>query len=48
MPEVQEQTLKYGFLPLQNRNVDELQAFVKSEIVRWGKVVSDAGFAGSQ
>jgi tripartite-type tricarboxylate transporter receptor subunit TctC len=48
MPEVKEQTLKYGFLPLENRNIDELQAFVKSEIVRWGKVVSDAGFAGSQ
>ena len=28
-----------GFLPLQDRSVEELQAFVKSEIVRWGKVV---------
>jgi len=48
MPEVREQILKYGFLPLQNRSVDELKSFVKSEIVRWGKVVSDAGIAGSQ
>ena len=48
MPEVREQILKYGFLPLQNRSVDELRSFVKSEIVRWGKVVSDAGIAGSQ
>ena len=48
MPEVKEQTLKYGFLPLQNRSVDELKEFVKSEIVRWGKVVRDAGIAGSQ
>jgi tripartite-type tricarboxylate transporter receptor subunit TctC len=48
MPEVKEQILKYGFLPLQNRSVDELKGFVKSEIVRWGKVVSDAGIAGSQ
>ena len=48
MPEVKEQTLKYGFLPLQNRSVDELKEFVKSEIARWGKVVRDAGIAGSQ
>jgi tripartite-type tricarboxylate transporter receptor subunit TctC len=48
MPEVKEQTLKYGFLPLENRSIDELKEFVKSEIVRWGKVVGDAGIAGSQ
>jgi len=48
MPDVKEQILRYGFLPLQNRSVDELKSFVKSEIVRWGKVVSDAGIAGSQ
>jgi tripartite-type tricarboxylate transporter receptor subunit TctC len=48
MPEVKEQTLKYGFLPLQNRSVDELKEFVKQEIIRWGKVVREAGIAGSQ
>jgi tripartite-type tricarboxylate transporter receptor subunit TctC len=48
LPEVKEQILKYGFLPLQNLSVEELKSFVKSEIVRWGKVVSDAGIAGSQ
>jgi len=48
MPEVKEQILKFGFLPLQNRSVDELKVFVKSEIVRWGKVVQDAGIAASQ
>ena len=48
MPEVKEQILKYGFLPLQNRSVDELKVFVKSEIARWGKVVQDAGIAASQ
>ncbi len=31
--------LEFGFLPLQNRSVEELKEFVKSEIVRWGKVV---------
>jgi tripartite-type tricarboxylate transporter receptor subunit TctC len=48
MPEVRDQILKYGFLPLQNRSVDELKVFVKSEIARWGKVVQDAGIAASQ
>jgi tripartite-type tricarboxylate transporter receptor subunit TctC len=48
MPEVRDQILKYGFLPLQNRSVDELKVFVKSEIARWGKVVQDAGVAASQ
>jgi tripartite-type tricarboxylate transporter receptor subunit TctC len=48
LPEVKEQILKFGFLPLQNRSVDELKVFVKSEIVRWGKVVQDAGIAASQ
>jgi tripartite-type tricarboxylate transporter receptor subunit TctC len=48
MPEVKEQILKYGFLPLPSRGVDELKVFVKSEIVRWGKVVHEAGIAGSQ
>jgi len=45
---VKEQTLKYGVLPLGNRSIDELKEFVKAEIVRWGKVVRDAGIAGSQ
>jgi tripartite-type tricarboxylate transporter receptor subunit TctC len=48
MPEVREQILKYGLLPLQNQSVDELSLFVKHEIDRWGKVVRDAGIAGSQ
>jgi tripartite-type tricarboxylate transporter receptor subunit TctC len=48
MPETKEAILKLGFLPLQNRSVDELKEFVKSEIVRWGNVVRDAGIAKSQ
>jgi hypothetical protein len=27
---------------------DELQAFVKAEVIRWGKVVQEAGVAGSE
>jgi tripartite-type tricarboxylate transporter receptor subunit TctC len=45
--EVKDQILKHGFLPMESRTVEGLQDFVKSEIVRWGKVVKDAGIAGS-
>lgn len=48
LPDVREQILKYGFLPLQNRSIGELKDFVKAEIARWGKVVQDAGIAASQ
>jgi tripartite-type tricarboxylate transporter receptor subunit TctC len=48
MPDVKEQILKYGFLPLPNRGLDELKDLVKSEIVRWGRVVHVAGIAASQ
>lgn len=47
MPDVKERILKTGFIPVKNPSVDELDAFMKSEIVRWGKVVKQAGLAGS-
>jgi tripartite-type tricarboxylate transporter receptor subunit TctC len=37
-----------GLVPLVSGPPDELQRFVKSEIVRWAKVVEQAGAAGSQ
>ena len=37
-----------GMLPMDNPSIAELQDFVKSEIVRWSKVVQQAGIAGSQ
>jgi tripartite-type tricarboxylate transporter receptor subunit TctC len=48
MPDVKEQILKFGFLPLENRGVEELKEFVKQEMIRWGDVVRKAGIAGSQ
>jgi tripartite-type tricarboxylate transporter receptor subunit TctC len=48
LPEVKEQILRMGFLPLENRSVEGLQEFVKAEIVRWGQIVKQAGIAGSQ
>jgi tripartite-type tricarboxylate transporter receptor subunit TctC len=47
-PESKEQVLRYGFLPVANRSVDALTEYVKSETVRWSKVVHDAGIAGTQ
>jgi tripartite-type tricarboxylate transporter receptor subunit TctC len=47
-PEVQEQLLKLSLLPMETRSVAEMQGFVKSEIVRWGKVVEAAGIKESQ
>jgi tripartite-type tricarboxylate transporter receptor subunit TctC len=47
-PDVREQVVKQSLLPMDSRPVPEMQAFVKSEIVRWGKVVEAAGIAGSQ
>ncbi len=46
--EVKDQIIKTGFIPVDNPSVDELHAFVNSEITRWGKVVTQTGLAGSQ
>jgi tripartite-type tricarboxylate transporter receptor subunit TctC len=47
-PEIKEQLLKLSLLPMENKSVAEMQGFVKSEIVRWGKVVEAAGIKESQ
>jgi tripartite-type tricarboxylate transporter receptor subunit TctC len=48
MPEVQKQLIETGNIPLSSPPPEELRAYVKSEIVRWAKVVQQAGIAGSQ
>jgi tripartite-type tricarboxylate transporter receptor subunit TctC len=47
-PAIREQIAKQSLLPMDAKPVPEMQAFVKSEIVRWGKVVEQAGIKGSQ
>jgi tripartite-type tricarboxylate transporter receptor subunit TctC len=37
-----------GMLPIGKGSPDELQHFLETEIVRWGKVVEAAGIAGSE
>ena len=43
MPDTRQQIDKIGLVPVTSGSVPELQAFVKSEIVRWGEVVRKAG-----
>jgi tripartite-type tricarboxylate transporter receptor subunit TctC len=47
-PAVQRDLIRDGAIPQVSPSPDELKAFVKSEIDRWGKVVETAGIAGSQ
>jgi hypothetical protein len=35
-------------IPLDSPPPEELQRFIVSEIVRWGKIVQQAGIAGSE
>jgi tripartite-type tricarboxylate transporter receptor subunit TctC len=46
--EVRDQILRNGMLPADSASIAGLQAFVASEIVRWGKVVDQAGLKGTQ
>ncbi|HEY6255950.1 MAG TPA: tripartite tricarboxylate transporter substrate binding protein [Xanthobacteraceae bacterium] len=47
-PEVQKLMLDSGNIPLRSPPPAALPAFVRSEIVRWGAVVKQAGIAGSE
>ena len=47
-PAVQQKFIDLGNIPLVSPPPDELRRYVKSEIVRWGKVVEKAGLAGSE
>jgi len=46
--EISKQFVGVGLIPIGKGSLAELDAFVKSETVRWAKVIKDAGLAGSQ
>ena len=46
--EIQDQITKLSLVPLATPSVADMQAFVKTEIARWGKIVQQAGIAGSE
>ncbi len=47
-PDVQQQIIKLGMVPVTSAPPGELQGFINSEMARWGKVVHQAGLAGSE
>jgi tripartite-type tricarboxylate transporter receptor subunit TctC len=47
-PDVQAQLAKLGMIPVVSPTPEELGSFISSEVTRWGKIVQQAGIAGSQ
>jgi tripartite-type tricarboxylate transporter receptor subunit TctC len=48
LPEVQQQLIRVGMVPAAIAQPAEVARFVESEIARWGKVVTQAGLAGTE
>jgi tripartite-type tricarboxylate transporter receptor subunit TctC len=48
LPEVQQQFRSLGLVPVISPGTDELRAFVAEQTERWGKIVRQAGLAGSE
>ena len=48
MPDVQQQIVNLGMIPSSISSPEELEGFIRSEIARWGKVVAQAGLAGTE
>ena len=47
IPEVQAQLAKIGMIPIVSPTPEELESFISSEVTRWGRIVRQAGIAGS-
>ncbi len=47
-PAVQAGLVRDGAIPQVSASPDELKAFVKAEIARWGRIIERAGIAGSE
>jgi tripartite-type tricarboxylate transporter receptor subunit TctC len=48
MPDVRQQIINIGMIPIDSPPPEELRRFVKSEMTAWGKIVQQAGVAGSE
>jgi tripartite-type tricarboxylate transporter receptor subunit TctC len=48
LPAVQQQIIQLAMIPGKGMPHEELQRFIDGEIVRWGKVVQQAGLAGTE
>jgi tripartite-type tricarboxylate transporter receptor subunit TctC len=47
-PDIQQQMITMGLIPIDTPSVDELQNYVKSEIGHWGDLVRKIGIAGTE
>jgi tripartite-type tricarboxylate transporter receptor subunit TctC len=43
LPDTRNAITRIGLVPADNGSIEELQAFVRSEIVRWGEIVKRSG-----
>jgi tripartite-type tricarboxylate transporter receptor subunit TctC len=48
LPDVQQQIINLGMIPSGISSPEDLERFIGSEIARWGKVVAQAGLAGTE
>jgi tripartite-type tricarboxylate transporter receptor subunit TctC len=48
LPETKKQIVDIGLIPMEPPSVEEMQKFLAAEIARWGKLVHEAGIAGTE
>jgi tripartite-type tricarboxylate transporter receptor subunit TctC len=47
MPEVEKQLGNIGMIPIISQSPEQLRTFISTEVERWGKIVEQAGIAGT-
>ena len=47
-PDVRQEFIRQGLIPVDSPSPDELRHFVKSEIARWGQIIQKVGLAGTE
>ena len=48
LPEVQQQVIGLGMVPVGSPPVEALQGFINGEMERWGRIVQQAGLTGTE
>ncbi len=48
LPDIAQQIIRLGMVPADSAAPDKLQDYINAEMARWGKVVRQAGLAGSE
>jgi tripartite-type tricarboxylate transporter receptor subunit TctC len=47
MPQIEKQLANIGMLPIVSQSPEALKSFISTEVERWGKIVQQAGIAGT-